>query len=666
MDNVEVLVHIAAPSGFHDDKRYRALADAVVRFEAAAVTSVYSRSNEMEQVAEESGGEETTASFATALGGQVDIVKETPIQPRYQRLLSQVGGLPASRAPESASIGRWRITKGPTDSKQNRHFVPNPPYKNPFHNRRLEQPTIQAVRTPDPPRPKTAPAGGTSAPAANPFAGWATRKRAHSESSSFESISSVVPETQQIHNAPTIVNSSGPSTHYLSSSDPGGEQASAVMAQNQEAGDDEGPAQKRPRLDDAQILEEDAITHPPAAPEDRPQPYFLRDRSLDWTSSPAPSSSDAIETSITPTATATPSQTLPEMPHKSPYLKTPKAKEVYLYHNPTSPINLISQDLYSTPPKRPTPLSSPQVPPFSPPVLTFMPDSSISALPAQIFPPPPKTGHGAFSTHITPVLAVTVNRLPIAKCFRPVHVTRDVRVLERGHWRIPITIASQAIVDAARIEIPREQKLAKATKERDELRSMDLWEKRSVLEEAKAKRRRMGLSSSPLQYGEDGQFVERNRQDFWTEEEFVRFWKTLEECIEDGKWGWGIRVYRKELTEDGDDETGKQCDGLQSSPAAGEAIAGEEKERCVLLKVTTWGEVIPHIWILLWLMSDKLTAYIPMEWRAGDDSVVVQMSGYRRKHGVLAEWVCKGPAGEKGIWGIAEAEAPRDGDASNV
>jgi hypothetical protein len=52
-------------------------------------------------------------------------------------------------------------------------------------------------------------------------------------------------------------------------------------------------------------------------------------------------------------------------------------------------------------------------------------------------------------------------------------------------------------------------------------------------------------------------------------------------------------------------------------------------------------------------MSDKLTAYIPMEWRAGDNSMVIKMSGYRRKHGVLGDWVYKGPAGEKGIWGIA-------------
>jgi hypothetical protein len=61
MDNYEVLVHIAAPSGFRDDKRYRAQAEAIARFEATTVTNVYCGSEEAEQAAGESGIDETTA-----------------------------------------------------------------------------------------------------------------------------------------------------------------------------------------------------------------------------------------------------------------------------------------------------------------------------------------------------------------------------------------------------------------------------------------------------------------------------------------------------------------------------------------------------------------------------------------------------------------------------
>ena len=202
------------------------------------------------------------------------------------------------------------------------------------------------------------------------------------------------------------------------------------------------------------------------------------------------------------------------------------------------------------------------------------------------------------------------------------------------------------------------------TKERDAPTSRERWEKRRVLEAARTKRRDAGLSSSPLEYAEGGTFVERRRRDFWTEEEFVRVWEVLEECVGKGKWGWGVRVFREDMEEEyglvQEDETktpqkGSSAGVLSFSPAS-DATKSEatERQRRVLLKVTTWGEVIPHIWIMLWLMSDKLTAHIPMEWRAGDGSVVVKMSGYRRKHGVLGDWVHKGPEGEKGIWGIAE------------
>ena len=214
--------------------------------------------------------------------------------------------------------------------------------------------------------------------------------------------------------------------------------------------------------------------------------------------------------------------------------------------------------------------------------------------------------------------------------------------------------------------MPRDQKLGKITKQRDAPTSKERWEKRGLSEEARTRRRDLGLSSSPLEYGEYGEFLERKRQDIWTEEEFVRFWGNLEECVGEGKWGWGVKVFREECTEEAD-EVRKPHDDLPSSPPKSDAVKAErERERRVLLKVTTWGELIPHIWILLWLMSDKLTAYIPMEWRAGDDGVVVKMSGYRRKHGIRGEWVYKGPEGERGVWGITEAKAIEHSEPSKA
>jgi len=656
MNNYEVLVHIAAPSGFRDDKRYRAQAEAIARFEAAAVTNIYGGSEEVIQSGRNAVTDDRTASLAPFSDERSDIVKETTVQQRKWHLLSKISGSPDSTAPESVPATRWQIAKSHTANKQNPRPDLNPPYTNPLLNQRFQQPTTQAVRTPDASRPKTAAADDVGLPASNSVAGWTTRKRPRSESSSSDSISSVVPETQQI--ATTAINSSGASTQHISSSDPSEKQDRAVMKHTQEA-DDEGALRKRACLEEVS----DATTDLPAGQNEEQMPsYFLRDRSLDWTSSSEPSSSGDTRTSTTPTATATPSQPLPEMPRQSRSEATPKVKEVHTYHNPTSPINLISQDLQSIPPERFTPLSLKPAFPSSPAAMTSTPRSLISTLSTHIFPPPPPTGHGIYVTHITPVLAVTVKRLPIAKWFRPVQVSRDVRVLERGHWRIPITIASQAVVDEARTEMPRDQKLANITKQRDAPTSKERWQKRRLSEEARTRRRDLGLSSSPLEYGEYGEFLERKRQDMWTEEEFVRFWGNLEECVGEGKWGWGVKVFREEYTGEAD-EARKLHDGLPSSLPEADAVKAErERERRVLLKVTTWGELIPHIWILLWLMSDKLTAYIPMEWRAGDDSVIVKMSGHRRKHGILGEWVYKGPEGERGVWGIAEAKAIEHGE----
>src|SRR5271156_916479 len=311
MNNYEVLVHIAAPSGFRDDKRYRAQAEAITRFEAAAVTNIYSGSEEVIQTGRNAITDDSTASLATFSDERSDIVKETTVQQRKRHLLSKISGSPDSTAPESVPA-----------AQQNPRPDLNPPHKNSFLNQRFQQSTIQAVRTPDASRPKTAVADDVGLPASNSFAGCTTRKRPRSESSSSDS---VVPETQQV--ATTAINSSGSSTQYISSSDSSEKQGRAVVKHTQEA-DDEGALRKRVCLGEVSTLETDATTDLPAGQNEEQMPsHFLRDRSLDWTSSPEPSSSGDTKTSTTPTATATPSQPPSEISRQSRSEATPKAKE---------------------------------------------------------------------------------------------------------------------------------------------------------------------------------------------------------------------------------------------------------------------------------------------------------------------------------------------------
>ncbi len=46
-------------------------------------------------------------------------------------------------------------------------------------------------------------------------------------------------------------------------------------------------------------------------------------------------------------------------------------------------------------------------------------------------------------------------------------------------------------------------------------------------------------------------------------------------------------------------------------------------------KVTCWGEVLPHIYLLLWVLSDKRTEGLEMQWRDAGGEVVVRMAADR-------------------------------------
>ena len=241
-------------------------------------------------------------------------------------------------------------------------------------------------------------------------------------------------------------------------------------------------------------------------------------------------------------------------------------------------------------------------------------------------------------------------------------------MLERGTWHLPITIASKEVVDEARRETSSEARLDRMKKwsessawKANKASGMEQTlaefkthqENRDREWQARNERGEAGLSSSPVLYldecedlgldadpeGKGRRFVERRRQDFWTEDEVIEFWRKCTKSIgELGRAGWGASVYRE-----GEGET-------------------------VLIKIFCWGEVLGHVWVLLWVLSDKLVSYVPMEWRDGDGEVVIRMSGYRRKHGVLGPWtekwfVGEGTGNEKGLWGVGKKREAK-GDIS--
>ncbi|KAL2406634.1 hypothetical protein ABEF93_007792 [Exophiala dermatitidis] len=117
----------------------------------------------------------------------------------------------------------------------------------------------------------------------------------------------------------------------------------------------------------------------------------------------------------------------------------------------------------------------------------------------------------------------------------------------------------------------------------------------------------------------------------WTEQEFEQFWHGVSQFISQGKAGFGTR-----LTKD-----------------------PWEKHQ-YRIRVFTWAEILGHIWIIMWILSDKLTQGVPMQWIAGDGSVVVQMPGAKMRRHRSSIWMKKGPEGEGGVWGMAELVTVQD------
>ena len=84
--------------------------------------------------------------------------------------------------------------------------------------------------------------------------------------------------------------------------------------------------------------------------------------------------------------------------------------------------------------------------------------STIDALPKEVIAPEPPVGDGKFTTHISKGILDITTRLPVEEWFKPLGVTRDVKVLERGHWSFDVTIASDDKVKKLRKTPTKDEK----------------------------------------------------------------------------------------------------------------------------------------------------------------------------------------------------------------
>ncbi|KAJ5900040.1 hypothetical protein N7495_004784 [Penicillium taxi] len=189
--------------------------------------------------------------------------------------------------------------------------------------------------------------------------------------------------------------------------------------------------------------------------------------------------------------------------------------------------------------------------------------TSISlTLPLEIHPPPPSISVSHFTTHITPTLAMLTTRLKPERVYKPLNQSRVLEKLERGYWSLNIAI------------IPI------TTKSTDTDPKM--------------------LSKSDM-----------GRQ-IWTIQLFHRFWTFLSDFVgRDARAGWGVWCV---VDEDHTAATGSNRNNV--------AISGGSLVR---LKVYAWGEIAMHIYLLLFLASERQIRGMGAQWMDYRDEMVIQM-----------------------------------------
>ena len=216
----------------------------------------------------------------------------------------------------------------------------------------------------------------------------------------------------------------------------------------------------------------------------------------------------------------------------------------------------------------PPPLAEPTAPVQRTPVeqvSSTSPQPSASCrdllLPQEIHPPPPPISTAPFSTHITPTLAMLTQRLNPARTYQPLHQARALDPLERGYWTVQMALHDCPAPPAG--PDPMHQP-----------------------------------HTSP-------------RISSWDTSSFLRFWAFLAEFIgKDARAGWGVWCIVERAQSSG-------CDSPLSSAAP--------KSVSVVLKVYAWGEVAMHIYLLLFLASERQIRRMGAEWRDYCERTVIQM-----------------------------------------
>ncbi|KAE8311355.1 hypothetical protein BDV41DRAFT_344546 [Aspergillus transmontanensis] len=99
----------------------------------------------------------------------------------------------------------------------------------------------------------------------------------------------------------------------------------------------------------------------------------------------------------------------------------------------------------------------------------------------------------------------------------------------------------------------------------------------------------------------------------WDMSTFCRFWSFLSEFIKEGRAGWGVWCILEDLP------------SAQLPHNTQEPALRQMGIRQLTLKTYAWGEIASHIYLLLFLASERRIRKMGAQWRDSRDDVVIQM-----------------------------------------
>ncbi|KAL2829581.1 hypothetical protein BJY01DRAFT_123588 [Aspergillus pseudoustus] len=196
---------------------------------------------------------------------------------------------------------------------------------------------------------------------------------------------------------------------------------------------------------------------------------------------------------------------------------------------------------------------------------------NIPSLPLEIKPPAPPVSSSPFTTHITPTLEMLTKRLKSPRTYNPTEQMRDLDDLERGYWYLRISLVSREGEEpAATIPDPSS------------------WE-------------------TPF---------------------FTKFWNFLSDFIaKEGRAGWGVWCIAEEesaVPRNTEGQATHEVEEASPFPLLHSRTTPSNAEQ-LTLKVYAWGEIACHIYLLLFLASERRVRKMGAQWRDARDEVVIQM-----------------------------------------